>query len=391
MIVAIWAPVILGPTISGSKVIAVEHIRVLSRRFQVVAFVLVSARKFAKAQAYKNLWFEGADAKVVVLPCLSTRGSVIFSKLFAAAIASLAIAHLHFAGRIGLLITRDSVSSLPLVILSRLIHIPVLYDTHSVPFGFRESELLGGSIMRNRIAAYAMKGIDYFVLQHAHFVGVVSTGSSTELISMFGSQFKDKLVAFPLSIPDEFYNPCLEIRPISSIELIYNGSISPLYDFSELVKALKAMRSAGKRVSLTIYGRRFEREAVERWESGASLIEFKDQVPRREIINILRQATAVVIPLSAETPGTPVKALEAMALGVPVIISHPQDRSLFRDGETCFVVSDDMWQSWEIAILRATVPELREKVAKGARAAAELFRSTHTIDTVLRILRAYSQ
>jgi glycosyltransferase involved in cell wall biosynthesis len=389
--VVIWAPVILEPTISGSKVVAVGHIKVLSRRFQVVAFVLVSARKFGKAQAYKNLWFEGADAKVVVLPCLSIPGSVVFSKLLAAAIASLAIAHLHFVRRIGLLITRDSVSSLPLVILSKLIHIPVLYDTHSVSFASMESGLLGGSIMRNRIVAYTMRLIDYFVLQHAHFVGVVSTDSFTELISVFGSQFKDKIVTFPISIPDEFYNHSPETQHISGIELIYNGSITPLYDFSELIKALKAMRSAGKRVLLTIYGTRFEREVVERWDPGGSSIEFKDQVPRRGIINILQQATAVVIPLSAETPGTPVKALEAMALGVPVIISYPHDRSLFRDGETCFVVSDNLWQSWEIAIMRATVPELREKVAKGAHAAVEPFRSTHTIDTVLRILKARSQ
>ena len=94
----------------------------------------------------------------------------------------------------------------------------------------------------------------------------------------------------------------------------------------------------------------------------------------------------MVVPLSSQVPGHSIKAIEAMALGTPIIISNPTDSRIFRDGETCVVVHDNSSVGWQEAIARIGVPEYRERIARGARAEVEAFRAMQNVNVILRLL-----
>jgi len=384
--VVIWSPFTIEPLITGSKVNEVERIKTLSKRFTIFVFVLINVGNMRMIDTYKRYWFEGIDAKIVALPWLDNYGVRIISRLAAATVAAMSVVLLHLNRRVDLIIARDGVSSLPLVLASRLMSIRLLYNVLSVPFGHREARLLGGFLMQNRLSLFLFKSIEYFTLRRADYVGVMGEVTAKKLTAIFGNMFQSKIVIIPYPIPDEFYCLAEPSALKGSIQLIYTGGRTGLYDFSGLVKALEELHAAGMDVRLVVYSSREARQTLNDLTSVKTLLVFRDQLPRTHLARIIHETTAMVVPLSAESPGTSVKAIEAMALGVPVIVSYPKDPKLFRDGETCVVVSNNTTCEWRQAIMRITVPELRDKILRGARVEAEAFRSGRNLDVVSALI-----
>ena len=88
-----------------------------------------------------------------------------------------------------------------------------------------------------------------------------------------------------------------------------------------------------------------------------------------------------MVPLNVGTPGVSIKALEAMAAGVPVIIANPHDLKIFRENETCLVAAGTP-ASWEEAIVHASESAGRRRIIKGARAQVAPFKSSRTLGLV---------
>jgi glycosyltransferase involved in cell wall biosynthesis len=232
-----------------------------------------------------------------------------------------------------------------------------------------------------------MKLIDYFLLRNADYVGVSNKGAARDLVTVFGREYQQKIIPIRIPIPDAFFNYPARISTGGDIELVYHGSLGPMYDFSQLMKAIEAMNRTGRKVSLTIFSSLNSRHILGEYGSGHwPFLTFKDQMPRDKLISRIRQATAVVVPLAGRVPGVSVKALEAMALGVPVIIANPRDPSIFRDDETCIAVDPNTVERWESAITRAGSAQHRKKIIRGARAEAEAFRSTRILSSVIGLL-----
>jgi glycosyltransferase involved in cell wall biosynthesis len=382
-----WAPIALEPPVSGGKVNEVERVKALSKKFIVYAFFLVSLRNLGKRRTYVREWFKDVGPIVTVLPWLNVYGVQLLSGLASGTVVALTLVLLKLGRGVDLVISRGCVASLPLVLVCKLIGVRVLYNVLSVPFAHTESELTGGRLMQNRVFAYMIRLADYFVLQTADYVGVATRASAQDLIAVFGTGHQGKTVLLPFPVPDEFFGYPLDITRRGDIMLVYSGSLSGLYEFSHLIGAIEKMTSAGQHVSLVIYcsqqGRRMFKASPR-----TSFLAFKDQVPKRELIDALRQATAVVIPTSNRVKRIlPIKAIEAMALGVPVIISNPREPEIFRDGDTCIVVHEDSAEGWQEAIERAATPERRERIVRGARAKAEVFRSIRNLSVVSSLLR----
>jgi glycosyltransferase involved in cell wall biosynthesis len=243
-------------------------------------------------------------------------------------------------------------------------------------------------LMRNRAIIYVFKLADYCLLQTADYVGVASRACAQDLVAVFGSGYQGKIVFLPYPVPDQLFSYPLEITAPADIVLVFDGSISPVYEFSHLISAVEEMNNAGQHVFLVIYSSQQGRRMLRAQASArASFLSFRDLVPRHELIEALRQATAVVIPTSNHLErGVPIKAIEAMALGVPVIISNPRDAEVFRDGETCVVVPDNTPRGWREAIMRTIAPECREKIVREARAEAEKSRCSHNLEIISEIL-----
>jgi glycosyltransferase involved in cell wall biosynthesis len=246
---------------------------------------------------------------------------------------------------------------------------------------------MGGFLMQNRITLYLFKIIECFVLTHADFVCVIGGAAAQELTEVFGRDFKSKIRIIPYPVPDEFYVFAEPSRLTNAIRLIYDGNITGLYDFSGLVKALEELHASGKAISLVVYSSERGRRILKSLTSIETLLVFKDQLPRTDLAKIIREATAVVVPLVPESPGISIKAIEAMALCVPVIISYPKDPKIFRDGETCIIVPNNTAQEWRDAIIRITTPKLRDRILRGAREEAEAFRSKRNLEAISAILR----
>lgn len=66
-------------------------------------------------------------------------------------------------------------------------------------------------------------------------------------------------------------------------------------------------------------------------------------------------------------------------------MSSPND-SIFQDGVTCVVVSDDSPQAWEKAISRTIDSTSMKSIVNRARVLAERFRSSKNVEIVSQIL-----
>jgi len=389
--IVMWAPITLEPPISGDKINEVERIRVLSRVFTVYAFVLVSLRKLREFRMNASKSFGDAHVGIVGLPWLNIYGARIVSTVAASMIAALGVFLITRTRKVDLVISRgggDCLSSVPLLFASRLIGLKFLYNVLSVPFAHREIRVLGG-LTGWQTVVKAMKWVDNLVLSNADYVGVASPSAIDELLSVFGPNYEEKIVRLPFPIPDHFFGYPPRSMSEDRIQLVYAGSISRLYDFSGLIKALEILNKMWRAASLTIITSDQGAKTLKRLVPGnVSFLRFERELPRELIAERVRQATALVVPLAFQVPGLSLKAIEAMALNVPVIISNPGERAIFRDGETCAVVSDNSPHSWQEAILRVATPEYRERIVRGGRAEVEAFRAGRNSEILLRLLEA---
>ena len=385
--ILMWAPIILDGAISGDKVNESERIRILSQEFTVYAFVLVSFAGMSKRREYVNKWFHSTNARIVVLPSLEYYGTQLLSRIAAATFVALSAILLGLSHKVDLIIARGSVTGLPLIVASKLTGVPFLFNVLSVPFAQTESALLGGSLEQNRVFGYIIRSADYFVLRTTDYVGVATRASAQDLIEVFGTGYQGKIVLLPFPVPDALFGYPLDITKRDDIMLVYSGSLSGLYEFAHLIGAIEKMNRAGQHVSLVIYCSQKGRQMLKA-SPGAQFLTFKDQVPKRELISALHQATAVVIPTSNRVKRIlPIKAIEAMALGVPVIISNPREPEIFLDDDTCIVVHEDSAEGWREAIERAAMSERRERIVREARAKVEAFRSTRNLSVVSNLLQ----
>jgi glycosyltransferase involved in cell wall biosynthesis len=375
-VIIFWAPVTLDPSISGDKINEVERVRVLSRNFTVYSFFLISLRNLRKSRVYVRDWFSSEIRTVTVLPGSDTMGLVILSTFASAMVVALQIILRKLVTKMDLVICRGPVQSIPVIVACRLLGVKVLYNALSVPFGYKEMELTWDQRIQNPYTAYMMKSFDYFVLRNADYVAVSNEQAARELVASFGACYRSKLLLLPHPIPDKFFDYTPRIEVGNEIELLYHGSISRLYDFASLLLAVNKMNAAGRKVVLTVYTSKQNRDSITRDRSyDPAFVRLKDELPREQIADIISQTTAVVVPYSSLVQeGLSIKALEAMAIGVPVITTNPRDSKIFRDHETCLVVKDAP-DSWERAILRTTQHELRERLIREARAQVQGFRS----------------
>jgi glycosyltransferase involved in cell wall biosynthesis len=383
----VWAPVSLQPPIFGDKANEFERIRILSRSYKVRAFVLLSVTKIRDARPYLAL-FKECGAQIWVLPWIDVYGVRMLSRLGAAAVTALAVLLLRITVGADLIISREAFYTIPLIVARKVAGVALLYSIPSQPLEHMETGYVKPA--HKKLYSFLTKLSDYFVLRNADYLGVASLSAKLELLRFLGRNAQKKTISLPFPIPDGFYKADPPKTDGRQIRLTYNGSISHLYDFSPLIAALRKMNSEGRRVSLTVYTSEVGRQQlIGLFERNESFLKLRSQLPRWKIVETVRRATAMVIPQSprvkVEGSRIPMKAIEAMALRVPVIISNPND-AIFRDGVTCVVVSDDSPQAWETAILRIADSESIKSIVNRARTLSEPFRSSTSVEIISQLI-----
>ncbi|WP_188192433.1 glycosyltransferase family 4 protein [Nonomuraea sp. SYSU D8015] len=180
----------------------------------------------------------------------------------------------------------------------------------------------------------------------------------------------------------------LDLRAITSLPqtssgqqpglVVSVGSLEPMKNHALLIDAFHVLRATRPELRLVIVGDGPEMNRLRGLAGEGNGVELPGQLPREEVYRLMRRAQAFVLAsrrLEGKGEGVPTAALEALALGTPVIVSSDatldpviQDREAYRTFTSGSV--DQL-----VAVLGAVLGDektRRRMSVLGARAAAAL-------------------
>jgi len=153
------------------------------------------------------------------------------------------------------------------------------------------------------------------VLGRARVVAAVSSPLARTVQELTGME--TRVLRMPLVIPADTPRPD---RPAASspLRLVAVGRLSPEKGFDVAIDALSRLAAQGVEASLRIIGDGPDRQALERQARGLAVV-FDPPMPRPQLAGVMASSHALLVPSRHE--GLGLVALEALALGVPVIAS----------------------------------------------------------------------
>lgn len=168
-------------------------------------------------------------------------------------------------------------------------------------------------------------------------------------------------------------------------DLIYVGRFVKVKTIRFLLRGVKELKKYKKDVSLCMVGEGGEERDLKSWvranRLGGNII-FTGA--KYEIENYLSQAKIFVYPSRAE--GLPLVVLEAMAMGLPVVVfNYPGAKEVIKNGENGFVYKN-LKEFGKIVLMLLKNQSLREKIGRRAREYVKLHHSPENIKTYLEAL-----
>jgi glycosyltransferase involved in cell wall biosynthesis len=191
---------------------------------------------------------------------------------------------------------------------------------------------------RSRIRNWRLAKL--FNCPHVEWVANHNTNSSYSL-QMIGVN-ANKIIPWDwvsTSTPDTFSPKELELKDTYS--LFYAGAIDENKGVGDLVRALALLNQRGFRITARIAGKG-DIEPFKRLLRGLGVenkVEFLGMVPNEQVIPLMREADAVVIPSRHAYPeGLPMTIYEALCSRTPIVASdHPMFAGKLRDRESALV------------------------------------------------------
>jgi glycosyltransferase involved in cell wall biosynthesis len=179
----------------------------------------------------------------------------------------------------------------------------------------------------------------------------------------------DKLTVVPYGVDLSLFSPqSARIPTGDGFRVLFVGQIGQRKGISYLLKAYDRFRGDG--TSLTLVGNFFGSQ--EPLQSYRKLFKHIPNVPRPRLADIYRRADVFVFPTLIE--GLPLVVLEAMASGLPVIVTPNGPGDIVRDGVDGFVVPirDPEAIVDRLEYLRDN-PQVRAEMGRSARERALTF------------------
>jgi starch synthase len=194
---------------------------------------------------------------------------------------------------------------------------------------------------------------------------VVVVGSSFAAASFHGVVESNRLVVVPYGVDTTAFSPAGGAGPSKSLRVLFAGQLSQRKGIAYLLEAMKLVDPTRIRLELVgpVVG---SGRWLARYEG---LFKRVAGVPRSAMPDIYRQADVLVLPSLAE--GSALVVLEAMASGLPVIITPHVGADAVSHGTEGLVVP--IRSSEGIAAALQTLsddPQLREQMGHAARARA---------------------
>ncbi len=193
--------------------------------------------------------------------------------------------------------------------------------------------LLGSDMMKARSSTF-YRMITRLTFKLADKITSVSRRMINEAKEIGASS--DKLIFLPYGTLDDFLN-ISRTMPDKPFRLLYIGNLIPLKNVDVIIKAISML---SEDYELKIVGDgpyRMQLEQLVKSLGVTERVQFTGRVPHEEIKEHLAWAHALILVSSSE--GRPNVVLEALASGLPVIVSDiPGNRELVEDGKNGIVV-----------------------------------------------------
>jgi glycosyltransferase involved in cell wall biosynthesis len=210
----------------------------------------------------------------------------------------------------------------------------------------------------------------------------VAEHEATDLLAAGGSRERLVHMPLPLELP-----AATQASKALQPTIACVGRLHPIKGIDQLIEAVAIVRRHVPDVRLEVVGpgdryRRTLEEYVERLRLGDA-VRFHGYVEESEKLAVLRGAHVTV--LLSRSEGLPMAALEAMACGTPVVLSHGchLDEVEDRGG---LVVSDSAEDAASALVRLLSDDELRVRLGDGAVAFAQDFRRERVMPTMIQAL-----
>jgi glycosyltransferase involved in cell wall biosynthesis len=173
---------------------------------------------------------------------------------------------------------------------------------------------------------------------------------------------RDKIEVIPYGVDTQLFAMPERASPREELSILFVGQISQRKGLSYLFEAYDGFRRPG--TSLTLVGRYVG--PAERWARYRSLYTHIDHLPRAALADVYGRSDVFVFPSLLE--GMPLVVLEAMASGLPVIVTPNGCSDIVRDGVDGFVVPirDPEAIRHKLELLSADA-DLRRRMGESAR------------------------
>jgi glycosyltransferase involved in cell wall biosynthesis len=174
-----------------------------------------------------------------------------------------------------------------------------------------------------------------------------------------------KILVAAYGVDVQLYSPLPQPRPPGRFEVVFAGQIGQRKGLSYLLRAYRAFAHADSRLTLvgSIVG------STEPLQPYRELFRHVPHLTRPALAEVLRSADVLVLPSLVE--GMPLTVLEAMACGLPVIVTANGPQDVVRDGIDGYLVpSRDAAAIGERLERLYRDRELRVALGRNARARA---------------------
>lgn len=398
-LVLVISPVIISNGIMGPINNEKELVRVLSDYRETHLVIGINFLRFRSRTVFaRQTLGTSLNRRVYVLPMFEMKYLVVLGKLVFAFLSSMIMLYLRMTRGLECVIIRDSCVPPIVSFVSKVARVPYVYRAVSTPFSSSEVGVYDASAGFPGLMQKALRGImwvfDLIALSRASMI-LTSSPSAEGLILSRVAIPRDRIVLVPYFIPDFFFK---EGQPRhteagqslrNEAKLVYFGSMNEYYNFDMLLEAICDLKDRSCRVTLSIYGSGPKRAHILNRAEELGIKEsvvVNGPVTRTEVPHLCASAAAAVVPYSSTLErGVSLKSIEAMALGVPVIISKRCD-PLYVDGYNCLILREDTAAQWKGAIERAKQPGVRQKLVPGGFQTARPFQQQVVAERIRRVL-----
>ncbi len=223
-------------------------------------------------------------------------------------------------------------------LFARRRRIPLVVEVNGIPALERERSLRNGLLLR------LTRPIDKRLLRNSHVI-VVDRAMLDQIRSHYGIDIAGTHV--PNGIDTEAFKP-MEVSAVrdglglpGGRIVMFVGALERWQGIENLIEAFRKVRQGD--MHLVIVGDGSLRNEVE--GTAPEGVTFTGRVPYDLVPSYINSADICVVPIPAERPNFPMKAREALACGVPLLVTENESARELREVAPSFLMRDNSPES----------------------------------------------